>query len=141
MKNTYLILFVALLLVATACKTTIENEDGTVTMTGNEEEYNAVIETEDGEVEISGTAGTDSWCQEGAAWNMNAEMAEGDMTADWTIDKLETSGDYEGYCHVIYTSTTPEGEVVMDYWFDESGEKGYYEMEINGEKFKQEWTA
>ncbi len=33
-----------------------------------------------------------------------------------------------------------DGESVkMDYWFDESGENGYIEMDVNGQTFVQEF--
>ena len=98
------------------------------------------IETDNGTVQISATEGqNDSWCQTGAQWSMNAPSQGQD--AQWTIDKLETSGEYKGLCHVIYTANTPDGKMRMDYYFDESGDNGYYEMNIGGKTIKQEWHA
>lgn len=96
------------------------------------------IETDEGTVKITGTAGDDSdWCPTGGSWEMTATGM--DTSASWKIDKLETSGKYAGLCHVIYTAEGPEGETRMDYYFDESGEHGYFEMEMNGQKISQEW--
>jgi hypothetical protein len=51
-----------------------------------------------------------------------------------------TSGEYAGLCHVIMSAQGAEGEVMTaDYYFSEDGESGYYEMEVNGQTFKQEW--
>jgi hypothetical protein len=71
---------------------------------------------------------------------MTSTGAEGEQ-ASWKIDKLETSGEYKGLCHVIYTMTGADEDIRMDYWFDESGENGYYEMKMNGQTVKQEWHS
>jgi len=100
------------------------------------------IVTEEGgeEVTITAEAGAEGWCEAGANWEMTATGAEGGTEATWVIEGLVTSGEYAGLCHVIYTVTDPSGEVMhMDYWFDESGESGYFEMDVGGQKFKQEW--
>jgi len=104
-------------------------------------EKTTVIETDSGEqkVVVSGSAEQGGWCPAGGNWNMQATGSEGDTTASWKIDKLETSGKYAGLCHVVYKATTPQGEVLMDYWFDESGKNGYYEMNVNGQKISQEY--
>ncbi|MBU2559903.1 hypothetical protein KKA03_03320 [archaeon] len=100
------------------------------------------IKTDEGTVKITGTMGDDSdWCPEGGDWTMSASLAEGDMSATWKIDRLITSGKYAGFCHVIYTATGPEGDSRMDYYFDESGENGYIEMDIGGQKISQEWHS
>lgn len=100
------------------------------------------IKTDKGTVKITGTAGESSdWCHEGGDWEMTSTGMEGDMSATWKIDKLETSGKYAGLCHVIYTVTSPEGDTRMDYWLDESGENGYIEIEMGGQKITQEWHS
>ncbi len=105
-----------------------------------EDKTETEIKTDEGTVKITGTAGESSdWCHEGGDWEMTTTGMEGDMSATWKIDKLETSGKYEGLCHVIYTVTSPEGDTRMDYWFDESGENGYVEIEMGGQKITQEW--
>jgi len=69
------------------------------------------IKTDESTVTMAGTAGESSdWCHEGGDWTMTATGMEGDMSATWKIDKLETSGKYAGLCHVIYTVSSPEGE-------------------------------
>jgi major membrane immunogen (membrane-anchored lipoprotein) len=74
-------------------------------------------------------------------WTVTVTGTETTGEATWKVDKLVTSGEYAGLCHVIYTSTTPEGEMTMDYYFNEDGTEGYYEMEVNGQKITQEWHA
>ncbi len=131
MKTIVLILIAVLALALVGCaKTTVTNNGVTST-----------IETNDGQqtTTVTGNAGDDGWCPEGGNWQMQSEGTQGSSEAEWKIDKLETSGEYSGLCHVIYTAKTPQGDIKMDYWFDESGENGYYEMDMNGQKIKQEW--
>jgi len=141
----YLILIVTMAFVLVSCNNTptgevVRNIDGaTVTTTERGEEVKTVMESDDGRIEVTAKEGADDWCQTGAAWNMNSEATSGDARASWTIDKLETSGEYKGYCHVLYTVKSPEGDVKMEYWFDESGKNGYYEMDVEGQKYTQEW--
>ncbi|MEE8167739.1 MAG: hypothetical protein V3T58_02560 [Candidatus Hydrothermarchaeales archaeon] len=98
------------------------------------------VKTDEGTIEITGTAGeTSDWCSEGGDWTMKSTGVEGAVTATWKIDKLEKSGKYAGLCHVIYTTKTSEGEIKIDYWFDESGKNGFVEMDIQGQKISQEW--
>ncbi|MBU1623243.1 MAG: hypothetical protein KJ597_06735 [Nanoarchaeota archaeon] len=100
------------------------------------------IETDEGEVDIeySGT-NNGEWCQEGAEWKMTANTDEGATNAQWMIEGLINSGEYSGLCHVVYTAEGPEGEEArMDYYFSEDGETGYFEMNIDGQVFKQEWN-
>jgi hypothetical protein len=93
------------------------------------------VPTEDGDVQVTTTTTGDKWCSPGTNWKAAGE--EG--TATWIIDKLEISGKYAGYCHVVYTSNMDGESVKMDYWFDESGENGYIEMDVNGQTFVQEF--
>lgn len=103
----------------------------TVTFVTEEEGEQITVTAEEG-------VGVD-WCQTGANWKMTA-AGEEQAQAAWVIDKLETSGEYKGLCHVVYTVKESGGEeIYMDYWFDESGENGFVEMDINGQKIKQEW--
>jgi hypothetical protein len=98
------------------------------------------IETGEGQVTVEGmTPATGEWCQAGANWQWTGTESQGDTTAAWKIDKLMTSGKYSGLCHVIYTAKTPQGDLKMDYYFDQSGENGYVEMEAGGQKISQEW--
>jgi len=98
------------------------------------------VESEDGRVDVTtNMQDSDEWCPEGGEWTMTSAGVEGDASAEWRVDKLETSGKYAGLCHVIYTAQGPDGEMRMDYYFDESGENGYVEMEMNGQKIVQEF--
>ncbi|GBE56990.1 hypothetical protein BMS3Bbin16_01205 [archaeon BMS3Bbin16] len=131
-------------------ETTIKNDEGTIKMKtetsgGGERQVETKIETEDGEqtVVITGSmmGNTDDWCPEGGNWDMKSTGVGGTATANMKIDKLVTTGKYAGLCHVVYTTKSPEGEMQIDYWFDESGKHGFYEMDINGQKISQEWTG
>jgi major membrane immunogen (membrane-anchored lipoprotein) len=129
-------------------ETKIKTDEGTIEMkteTSDGKEtttFETKVETEEGEqtVKITGTAGekADEWCPEGGDWSLQGTGAGGEVTATWKVDKLITNGKYAGLCHVIYTAKNPEGEIKADYWFDESGERGFYEMNLNGQKITQE---
>jgi uncharacterized protein YceK len=100
------------------------------------------IIADQGDVQIEASGfDSDNWCQAGAEWKMTGDFDEGETNAQWNIEGLMTSGEFEGLCHVIYTTQTPEGETQMDYYFSEDGETGYFEMDINGQKFTQEWHS
>jgi hypothetical protein len=98
------------------------------------------VETDDGTLEVTSSGlGGDGWCEDGAEWSMASTGVEGTANAQWMIEGLMTSGDYQGLCHVVYTSTSPEGDARMDYYFAEDGETGYFEMNVNGQVMKSEW--
>lgn len=135
----------------TSNKTDIKTDDGTIevkTETQSDKditESEIKLKTDEGEqtITITGTTGekADEWCPEGGDWEIQSSGAQGEMAATWNVDRLETSGKYAGLCHVIYTAQTPEGDISIDYWFDETGEKGYYEMDIGGQKITQEFVG
>ena len=90
------------------------------------------VTSEQGDVQVEATGfDSDEWCQAGAEWKMTGTFEEGDTNAQWLIEGLMTSGEFEGLCHVIYTADTPDGEARMDYYFSEDGETGYFEMEMS----------
>ena len=97
--------------------------------------------TEEGQTTtMTGTEGADSWCPEGGNWQFTSSGVEGQSQGEWKVDKLMTSGKYAGLCHVIFTAEGPEGDMMMmDYYFSEDGESGYFLMEMNGQTFEQEW--
>lgn len=147
MKKTYLlfaILTMALLVIA-GCgeKTVVKTDDATVTVENGDSTVTSTVKTDEGDqtTTVTGTEGSDSWCPEGGEWKMTSTGAQGDMNAEWEIDKLMTSGKYEGLCHVIYTADTPDGKMTMDYYFSEDGESGYFIMDMNGQKIEQEWSG
>ncbi|MBT6775063.1 hypothetical protein HOA91_06875 [Candidatus Woesearchaeota archaeon] len=108
---------------------------------GCAEEQMEASSGEDVEVEIE-TSGinTGEWCEKGAEWKYAAEMETGTTNAKWTNEGMIESGKYAGLCHVIYTSTGPEGSAKMDYYFSEDGESGYFELDVNGQKIASEWS-
>ena len=55
------------------------------------------------------------------------------------IEELVSGGKYDGLCHVVYEGSGPDGQARMDYYFDEEGENGFIEWEINGQTFSSEW--
>ncbi len=123
----------------------IETDEGNVDIDvdSNQNTVTTTVNTEEGEqtTTITGTAGSDDWCPEGGNWNMESTGAAGDMNAEWKIDKIMTSGEYEGLCHVVYTANTPQGAITTNYYFAEGGETGYFEMNVNGQTIKQSWSA
>jgi hypothetical protein len=160
MNKIVTIVFILLVMVAlTGClagnskktETKIKTDDGEVEVKTEIQvdkeatESEIKVETDKGEqtITIKGTAGEkgDEWCPEGGDWKMESSGVQGEATASWRVERLETSGKYAGLCHVIYTAQTPEGEMKVEYWFDETGEKGYYEMEVGGQKITQEFNG
>lgn len=125
--------------------TTVSTEDGTskvtTTVSGDTQTVTVEETTEEGTqtTTITGSAGAnpDSWCPEGGNWEMRTAGPQGMAGATMKVVKLETSGKYAGLCHVVSTTTGPEGEQSIDMWFDESGEHGYMEMEVGGQKIVQ----
>lgn len=108
--------------------------DAEVDMEGDE--THMTVETDEGTVEIE-TKGTDSgeWCKEGAEWKMTAEEGQAQMV----IVGIESSGEYEGLCHVEYDIAMPDTQGEMDFYFDEDG-NGYQVMNINGQEIKTEFS-
>ena len=105
------------------------------------EEGKTTIETDEGKVEVEYSNGnTGEWCEAGAEWKYAAEMETGTTNAKWTNEGIVESGKYVGLCHVVYTSTGPEGSAEMNYYFSEDGESGYFEMDVNGQKIASEWS-
>ena len=99
------------------------------------------VETPEGTIEIEGSdVNSDEWCQEGAEWKFTSTTPQaGGVNAQWTINGLIETGEFAGLCHVEYTAESSEGDAKMDYYFSEDGESGYFEMEVNDQKIKQEW--
>jgi len=124
MKKIVLLLAIVFLLVGCQPKDTVE------------------ISTDEGDVTIESSIseGAD-WCEAGSNWQMTTTTQQGEANAQWIIQGLVDSGEYAGLCHVQYTAQTPEGESVVDYYFSEDGESGYFEMEVNGQTIKQEWNG
>jgi len=137
-----LAVFVSVIIIA-ACSKNVDTQGNVYTtqktVTG---ETKTTIETKEGQtVTIQGTGGSE-WCSPGSDWKMTAVGGTQDATATWKVIKLETSGEYAGMCHVLYTLKTQNGQnVVMDYWFAKDGKSGYYEANINGQKVKQSWSS
>ncbi len=90
-------------------------------------------------ISVEGDKATADWCQAGSQWDWSSQRIETDGEVSWVVDKLETSGEYAGLCHVVFSASGPEGDISMDYWFDETGKNGYVEMDANGQHIKQEW--
>lgn len=151
MKKHYLIVCVSLLLILillTGCARRIVEkaaEEEIEERTGGEADVDigkdkVTVETGEGKVEVTGMD-SDEWCQEGAEWKFTSKEPEEQGDAHWIIKGLMTSGEYAGLCHVEYTVETEEGTTKMDYYFSEDGESGYFEMEVGGQKIKQEWSS
>jgi hypothetical protein len=100
------------------------------------------VETDDAKVTVETNAKEmKGWCDAGTQWKYAATTDQGNANAQWKVVGLMDSGEYKGLCHVVYEGTGPNGEKsTMDYYFTEDGESGYFEMNVNGQKFKQEWS-
>lgn len=147
MKNIYFIAILTIAVIVLAgCgeKIVYKDDDTTIKVDNSDRTVTSTVNTDDGEQTTTVTTtktGADEWCPEGGEWAMTSTGAQGDMNAEWKIDKLVSSGKYAGLCHVIYTVEGPDGDVSMDYYFSEDGESGYFLMDINGQKIEQEWTG
>lgn len=152
MKKIYLFISLLLLIVLlVGCQKAAEKaaeeamEEQIKAETGGEAEVNIegdsmTIETDEGTIEVKGVEG-DDWCMEGTEWTFTSNAPEADANAQWIIKGLVSSGEYTGLCHVEYTIDIDGQVTTMDYYFEEDGENGYFEMEINGQKIKQEWHS
>ncbi len=91
------------------------------------------INTEDGSVTVN-TPGSNSWCQAGANWNYQGNDG---ASGEWKIQELVQGGKYDGLCHVLFNGQGMK----MNYYFDQTGKKGYVESEVNGKIFSHEWSG
>jgi hypothetical protein len=85
---------------------------------------------------------SDSWCAKGAEWSSShAALDDSSVDATWMVEGFAT-GDYEGLCHVVYTVESVEGEITMDYYFNEDETQGYVEIVgPDGKVYSQEISA
>ncbi|PIN76942.1 hypothetical protein COV17_00270 [Candidatus Woesearchaeota archaeon CG10_big_fil_rev_8_21_14_0_10_36_11] len=158
MKKVLLILSVVMVIfIVVGCENvptdetvTVSTDDGNVEVTNDNADVEVDVSDDETTVEIEGPTGSvvvessgfdgDDWCQDGAEWKYAATTADGAANAQWIMKGLVSSGQFAGLCHVEYTVTSAEGNVKMDYYFSENGESGYYEMDINGQKYVSEWS-
>lgn len=97
------------------------------------------ITTEEGDTTVTSTVkNSDEWCQVGTEWKLTSTEAE-TGNAEWKVQGIVTSGQFEGLCHITYRAESAGETVAMDYYVDESGENGYFEMDLNGQKYTSEW--
>jgi len=101
----------------------------TIQITGEEEGEEATVTVESG---VSG-----EWCSPGANWKLSGAEA----SSQCKVVGPETSGEYQGLCHIRCSVASAEEQANIEYWIDKSGHHGYMEMNINGQKFKQEWSG
>ncbi len=143
MKKILVVMFLCMFSIFVAGCTTMNIKSDDATIKGAQYGKTAVYtaDTEEQTSTVKGNYGSGGWCDKGADWNVASAGQYGDSTSTWKVVGLETTGTYAGYCHVLFTSQTARGETTMDYWFSEDKKSGYYEMDINGEKYTQVWTA
>lgn len=99
------------------------------------------ITTGQGETQVTTVSkNTDSWCQVGSEWKL-ATTGEDTGNAEWKVQGIITSGEFRGLCHITYRAQSNEEIVTFDYYVDESGENGYMEMSLNGQKYTSQWRA
>ncbi len=87
----------------------------------------------DGQVNIN-SQNADSWCPVGSTYSQSG--AEGGMTMQ--VVGIETSGKYQGLCHMRYEMTGTDSGTI-DYYYDQEG-AGYQVMNINGQKVETQWS-
>lgn len=139
-KILFVISIIALLIVAGCGEKTVVTDDGTtVTTTQSGKEVKQTITTDEGTIKSEGTIGKEGWCAEGTDWKWSSDTAQGMGSGTMKVDKIITSGKYEGLCHVVYTWEAEGQSGQWDYYFSEDGESGYYVMDLNGQKIEQEW--
>jgi hypothetical protein len=90
---------------------------------------------QDGEnvVTITNDEVVDKWCGEST---IKSSGPNGE--ANIVIEGVETSGKYAGYCHGTYKLESPNGNLNVDYYFDQEG-NGYTVSEINGQTYESEY--
>ncbi len=149
MRKTYFLITLLLLIIFLAgCQKAAEKaaaeamEEQLEAETGGDVEVNVedesvTIETEEGTIQATGVEG-DEWCQEGTEWSFTSSAPESQANAQWIIKGLVASGEYAGLCHVEYRVEAQGKVTTIDYYFEEDGADGYFEMEMNGQKVKQE---
>lgn len=123
---------IALLVLLVGCGSSTDGLEGT---------YN--VEADDGSqttVTYDMADASGDWCKAGAEWEAS-HMAAGtgmETNAKWLIEGLTS----EGLCHVVYTMETEEGTTKMDYYFNEEGTEGYFEIVgPDGQVIKQSFSA
>jgi len=141
MKKVILFSLILLIFIVGCAEEVAEEQMEAETPAKVEVEEAKTIETEDAKVEIETTGvETGEWCEAGAEWKYAAEIETGTTNAKWTNEGMIESGKYGGLCHVVYTSSGPEGNAEMNYYFSEDGESGYFELDVNGQKIASEWS-
>jgi len=96
--------------------------------------------TDQGKVTVTNPGTGKDWCKKGAEWKFTGDTAK-QGSAQWKIEGLMTSGEYNGLCHVLYKASNTKGNAKIDYYFSKDGKSGYLEMDVNGKKMKQQWTG
>ena len=88
------------------------------------------------------TNSSTDWCKKETQWN--AAMAKTEQSGtktSWLIEGIMTSGEYQGMCHIVYTSEGKDVNAKADYYISKDGKSGYLETVVNGQTFKQQWTG
>jgi len=99
------------------------------------------IEYSDGEgneISISGSETGNDWCDGAAAWNMKVTGEDGTVS-EWKSEFVD-SGEYEGTCHVTFTSDGPEGSSRVETWYTENGGMSHTEVTNDGETIVQDYN-
>lgn len=144
MKRTLLLLVLVFLL---GCSTEERIENQIEAETGEDAEVDIDGDTfkmtgtsDKGTYEIVGNnIGEDNWCATGAEWKFAGTNSLEGADAHWIIEGLETNGQFNGLCHVVFTFDNSEESGRMDYYFSEDGKSGYSVVDVNGEKITSEW--
>lgn len=82
---------------------------------------------------LSNSLPNSEWCKSGSSWNSSFNNYYGYDSLKWEVLGYEKYGKYKGLCHVIASADDGQKSIVLEYWFDEKGEKNYFKTEHNGE--------
>jgi hypothetical protein len=145
MKKILLLLVLLLLVVGCTTGVTEDAMEEQLEAEGGEAEVeidgeDVYIEYSDGENEIiiDGNTGDNDWCMGNAAWNMQVTGEDGTVST-W-VSEFEDSGEYEGLCHLTFTSEGPEGSSLVETWYTEDGAVSHTEITNDGETVTMDYN-
>ncbi|MFH1682550.1 MAG: hypothetical protein ABIA37_02020 [Candidatus Woesearchaeota archaeon] len=99
------------------------------------------VTTNKGDTTVTSTVkNADDWCQVGSEWKL-ASTGKETGNAEWKVQGIMNSGEFKGLCHITYRAESNRETMAFDYYVDESGENGYMEMNVNGQKYTSQWSA
>jgi len=141
MKKVLMILMVFALLVVAGCNSydySVTSDDADVKGEVNGNQQHIEITTEEGTTDIDLTVeNEDSWCMEGTNWQGTSDQGNSNML----IEGIMSSGEFEGFCHIVMNTDAGNGNTQIDYYMNEGNTEGYYVMTIDGQEYKTSWSG